>query len=314
MRLNVSHVAGGIAVSLATVLLAGCSSHSQSTSPTGSSSMIASTAELEATSGAPMSAALGGREIVDLRVGRLTRLDFNYRFQHLGPDGALVEELRWHSIIERRVIGTTVIDGRTYVLQAETYQRDGEEPESIATRPWRQDRSGLYYYLPPSTRTAAPTLAFGDADQPGLAADLASIWRASASLSTEARAILARQLGTLSLARPSGGALADEYTLLRYPLHPGQTWDGYPNSHFTVESVGNVALPIGRTRAARIDVELPDFFDGDDFATTWWGAPGEVKATDHLTHESDGPGGVHRYIQDSESVLKEYVPGTGELP
>ena len=79
----------------------------------------------------------------------------------------------------------------------------------------------------------------------------------------------------------------NEITLLRYPLHPGATWDGRVGFNvWTVEAPDQLSLPAGRFRAYRLDIDLPEFFGPGDRYTIWFGAPGEVAHSGHFIEDA----------------------------
>jgi hypothetical protein len=338
MRPQHSTVLG--AVVLASLVVMGCS-HKQSTpswSPTAAA--VATEVTTDATLEEPTSLAAVG-ELVDLRPGRESRLDRVFRIQDVLPDGSLVTAFEIHSIVVSRITGTETHAGRTYFVEDRTVQEDGGPVLPYTHSPFRQDRSGLYFFQPEETRDARPTIETGDADQPGLAsnfpADLTAAWVATAGRPEAWRATLARRLQTVALVRalaagapsrasfagtsggvatlagPPGGALADEVTLLRYPLHPGATWDGLVGFNvWTVEAVGNTVLPIGRTWTARLDISLPGITDDDDKITFWYGAPGEVKSKQHFLDVATDQNGepIGKFVSEDETLITSYTPGS----
>ena len=344
MRFQHSFVAVVLALA-AVVLAAGCSSRWQSTAPINpSTSSVSATSAIttDATITGPTTLAPGGL-LVDQRLGRETRVDRTFRAQQFDPSGALVSTIEVHAILRSTVTGTEEHNGRTYVVESATFEEDGGPPQASNPPPTRQDRSGYFFYQPETPRGTRSSLEFGDADQPGLSADLGGVWvRAKAAgWSSAARAVLARQLQTMSLARslagapggaptlasastaggvttlagPPGGSLSDEVTYLRYPLHPHATWEGLPGFNvWTVEAVGPTPLPIGSTRTARLNIDLPQIFTSEDRATYWYGAPGAVKWIVHVEDEATDQNGdpIGTIVSDEDAVITEYTPGTGD--
>ena len=189
MRPHASLVAGALV--LASVVVQGCSSSVQPTSPASTNtSLVTSTLATDAALVEPTTLAPGGL-LVDLGLGRETRLERVFRARTLAPDGSLLDEIEVHAIVESRLTGTEVHDGRTYVTELVTIAENGGPPEQGFAPPLRQDRSGLFFYQPAVPRGARPTLDAGDAAKAGIAGGLGK----SSDKLTEFYLDLARQAG-----------------------------------------------------------------------------------------------------------------------
>lgn len=220
-----------------------------------------------------------GNGFVDLGFNRLTRVAGVFRARTIltGQQPGPWLELPFST--ERLVVGvqTPVGGGPTYRHERVRHLEDTGPTTTFDL--WRQDRSGLYLYQPDlSARTARPgPLALARAAS---APEFARAWDDVAAK----RAAL--------LAGPPGGPTALEITFLRYPLHKGASWEGRPGFNlWTVEDLEWLATPAGRFRAARLRIELPEFFGPLDRALTWWDAPGEVKRQFHLFGTAVDAGG-----------------------
>lgn len=320
---RVLSIAAGLVAGV--ILITGCSTQTQSTAP--AASRTAASVSTDATLDDPTSLAAIG-ELVDLRPGRVTQLDRVFRIWDVLPDGSLGPVLEIPTEVESRITGTEVHDGRTYKVEETIITEFGQEyPNTLLLR---QDRSGLYFFQPEEARDAQPSIALGENDAPSLPPDLAAAWAMTADRPQAWRAALARTLtkvalvraiaagslaGTTTLAGPPGGPLSDEVTLLRYPLRPGATWDGLVGFNvWTVEAVGTTVLPVGRMWTARLDIDLPGIFDGNDKVTYWYGAPGEVKhlqfIRDVATDENGEP--IGEFVTEDEALITSYEPGTDD--
>lgn len=218
--------------------------------------------------------AANGRVVVDLGFNRLTRVVGVFRARTTPAGQAPGPWVEAPFATERLIVGvqTPVGGGPTYRQERVRHLEDSGPSTTYDL--WRQDRSGLYLHQPDlSARTARPMPLAIARSARGAMAGTAFV-RAWDAIATKRAALLAG---------PPGGPTALEITFLRYPLRKGASWEGRPGFNvWTVEDFDWLATPAGRFRAARLRIELPQFFGPRDRALTWWDAPGEVKREFHL--------------------------------
>lgn len=109
----------------------------------------------------------------------------------------------------------------------------------------------------------------------------------------------------LTVVRHRGKALDPPYDLIRPRAKPGDAWPValplFPKNRFTATLSGpeEVAVPAGRFRAVRVDLE-----NGNGVGWSAWYAPGVG-----LVRSGGGGGGAEPVIE-----LKSVTPSTGTLP
>ena len=268
--------------------------------PSGVALPTAAGLAASATAAAPAALALpGGPEqslFVDLAVGRGARLETSFRTRIIPTGGLPGEWTTFAGERSRTVTGEIQIAGVPYRIERNSHVQDGTTYEFEDA--WRQDRSGLYLYDIPGGAAGAsealqePALAL-PADQQVHAA----AWRAAARAIAVRReavrtAMLQRGGGFEPRAARAGGPGESEITFLRYPLHPGASWEGRIGFNvWTVEAREALLTPAGRFPVARLRIELPGIFGPNDRAITWWGAPGEVAHAYRFEAEATDEGG-----------------------
>jgi len=199
------------------------------------------------------------------------------------------------STIDVDLVGTGERFGREYVVQRETRHINGFE--LVLEFLYRQDKGGLYNADPepgvpalapdagveraverltPSTPRAAERLAYQQA--------LRRVWGLRERI--ERVALVGRaSLGSAVNSRP--GPLDGEIALLRYPLHPGSTWNVRedPLVVYLVEANERVTLPAGDFSAYRIRIDWPGVFGPNDLVHVWYGRDGFLKLQVHVEGE-----------------------------
>jgi hypothetical protein len=206
----------------------------------------------------------------------------------------------FHQDISRELIGTEALFGRTYVVMREDVVETGpgESSSGSSWTRYRQDASGLYEadvsaLQPPgsepvlsSVRTAS---ASGRREFPGsLASRMTAVelqaYRAAWDRIQDRIAAIRRGLGQEVVIR-ADGLMPNEITRLRYPLHPGATWDirTDPDLTFTsiAEAVEPLNLPVGNLTAWRIRIWITGLSDQDS-VHLWIGRSGQLQFTYHL--------------------------------
>jgi hypothetical protein len=215
------------------------------------------------------------------------------------------------STMDVDLVGTAERFGREYVVQRETYHVLSQD-FSIDFL-YRQDRGGLYNADPgpgatafvrdagvervverltPSTSRMAERLAYQQA--------LRRVWEMRERI--EHGALVGRMpVGSAVEDRP--GPLTGEIALLRYPLHPGSTWNVRedPLVVYLVEANERVALPAGDFSAYRIRIDWPDVFGPNDRALVWYGRDGLLKLQVHVEGQAvDADGNVYGKVVSDE--------------
>jgi len=265
--------------------------------------------------------------VVDLRDGRVTEVENRFSVTFISPSEPPIPPFSVVETIRYTVEGTQDIDGVRYVLEQEMLE-GGPGLESL----FRQDRSGLYLWqedaswplrdelaaaregrIEDAVEAVISVAAKGDA---GRAAALEAAW---AGIRARRQAVAASlglaAAGDLPIVQgggPPGGAGTHEITMLRYPLRPGATWDGRVGFNiWTVEALETVLTPAGRLKAARLNIDLPDFFGPDDRYVTWWGAPGELKREFTSVGTATDPNGneIGTFSAVESRTLTVYEPG-----
>ncbi|MEO6461809.1 MAG: hypothetical protein ABIP29_01920 [Candidatus Eisenbacteria bacterium] len=219
------------------------------------------------------------RGFVDLGFNRLTRVTGAFRARTILTGQQPGPWVEGTFSTERLVVGVQTPLGGGPTYRHERVRHLENSGPSTTYDLWRQDRSGLYLYQADvSARTVrAMPLALARST-PGAA--FAGAWDA----------VLAKRAALT--AGPPGGPTALEITFLRYPLHKGASWEGRPGFNvWTFEDFERLDTPGGHFRAARLRIELPEFFGPRDRALTWWDAPGEVKREYHLFGTAVDAGG-----------------------
>ena len=223
--------------------------------------------------------------------------------------GATLSETTVHDDYLRAIDGTEDRFGHTYTIQREllTETIEGTSDESTTWIRYRQDGDGLYEAdvantTPPGGETPA-LLASGGATSHAALTDrlVRSVPEASRAAyraaweRLHARVELIRQAARgwsatrgPSTARASTStrvevADANELTRLRYPLHPGQTWQIRPDPLFTseVEAAEALAVPAGHFPTSRIRIESI-LFGPHDQVHLWMSRSGQIALAYHL--------------------------------
>ena len=305
-----------VPVALLAFVVSGCASGSAPTAPGSASSLRdAAVAPPEiAAAGVPGPSERG--RFVDLQVGRVARQSGTFRARTIPTGGDPGEWIEVASERTRTVEEEVWIAGVPYRVEHDVLVEKGSEPFARDAL-WRQDRSGLYLLDDPGDVAAPPAPAALPAlVLPVGSADHATAWQAAFQAVAARRAVLLAAVtarGEAPIhARVGGGPGADEITFLRYPLHPGASWEGRIGFNvWTVEAREVRATPAGRFPTARLRIELPAFFGPDDSAVTWWGAPGEVAHRYRLWADAvDANGQVIGRVETIDEVeLVDYVPG-----
>ena len=196
------------------------------------------------------------------------------------------------STMDVDLVGTAERFGREYVVQREDLSRSltrllDRFSLSPGSRRTLQRRSRAWGYgirarcrvervverLTPSTSRMAERLAYQQA--------LRRVWEMRERI--EHVALVGRMpVGSAVEDRP--GPLTGEIALLRYPLHPGSTWNVRedPLVVYLVEANERVALPAGDFSAYRIRIDWPDVFGPNDRALVWYGRDGLLKLQVHV--------------------------------
>ena len=236
-----------------------------------------------------------------------------------------------HSIVDRALIGTETLFGRSYVVEEERTTQDTRPNEifRLWTR-YREDRSGLYYAdvcacdppnlaratgdaptieaLPSASETLPSSIDLGLRVRPE---DRDAFERAIASHRTRldlARRALALASGRLSdTAERPGGVGDNEVELLHYPIVPGASWTLRADFGlaWTVEGPELLTIPAGKFPAYRIRVT----FDGmgpNDKVLIWYGRSGRLRYALHVrsvaTDENGNP--IGEVVSDESEVLQ----------
>lgn len=306
------------------LLLAGCGRHSSILAP-GSDGDGGAAAAIEASrvsgdgpAGQPATPDAKDHGFYPLQVGNHWHYANVFRMDTDG-DGLPPEVSRSTTDVE--LIGTRELLGREYFVQEERFLEEGGTDPIRSRYLYRQDRSGLYEAdapggTAPGLSTSAP------------AAYAALLARASdyvrrtiaeparrAAYEAALRQALAR-LGETRHASPAatgprhdrrdGGPQENEITILRYPLHRGQSWTIRTDPFFSarVERKKVFRLPAGRFNGFRIAV-TSELFGPYDRVVEWYGHAGFLGLRAHLEIEGTDPNGQpeERMIIEQEQTL-----------
>lgn len=214
---------------------------------------------------------------------------------------------------ELRLVCCQDVGGRSYVAQRGTYKSGGRTLWTL----FRQDRAGLYELWSSVGKPlcdSAPAFTASDNSSEFRAVD-AGEWQRKIDGIHGSRARDAIRLaspilesrverlaasvgfgGAMSARRgPPGAPMDNEATRLRYPLHPGASWDVRPPRLLplfaTVEGVDAVRLPTGRAAAYRI--RYTDAVPGSDAVVrVWYGRSGYLGMVGHSSYTIPGLDGA----------------------
>jgi hypothetical protein len=231
-----------------------------------------------------------------LELGNRWHYVYTYSTQFLPADGSRPEPpIVGSTTTELRLVCIEGVDGRSYVAQRGTYKSGTRAYWTL----FRQDRTGLYELqrrsLSAPTCDAAPLPAASDGAWEFRAVDQATwgrridgvhgtlardaIRRASPILEARLEGIAASLGfgGPAAARRGAVGPVDHEATRLRYPLHPGSTWEVYappfPSLTASVEGVDLIRLPDRREPAYRIRY-VSDAIDPGATVHVWYGRSG----------------------------------------
>ena len=261
--------------------------------------------------GVPLAAPLAVKEVglVDLDLGRITEVSgvARVRTRAVGEPFGPYDETPLS--FQRTITGeaTPVAGGPTYRTEA-LVDLTNAGAGVIATDLWRQDRSGLFLWQKDLSGGALRAAARKAIARAGGGARAAQMERAFAEIEQK-RAAVRGSAGPTTNGRP--GPLASEITFLRYPLHPNASWDGRPGFNvWYFDGWEEVETPSGVFRAARLHIDVPGQLGPDDFARTWWAAPGETRRHFHFIAEMrDENGQPTGYLEADETLLLNlYAP------
>ena len=230
-----------------------------------------------------------------LETGTTWHVAGEFTFTLKNTSGAVL----WRSVIHqddvRTITGAEERLGRTYAIleQHRTYVADANPPVEITWwYRYRQDGSGLYQLsisgaIPPDglreagAATAQPDrVALPDGLLATVPLEQQDAYRAAWGR-LERRAASAGS----SAAPGSGGAYEGEATVLRYPMHPGQTWTNRNPDDVvteTVEAVEQLDVAAGPFTSQRIRLENSDFESPNDRLTIWVSRSGELRRAFHI--------------------------------
>ncbi|HEY2954561.1 MAG TPA: hypothetical protein VGK89_04880 [Candidatus Eisenbacteria bacterium] len=300
--------------------LAGCGASQKPLSPVSKTLAPQPLAGSTERPGAAISAPEGVRGYFPLELGNRWQYARTFRLQVIETGRPPSPTLEYHARIDGEMSCSETRGGRDYTVEHRVERPSGGSEIHSWIR-FRQDRSGLY----------EADLAIGepacDAAGPGAegkhsyaaAAALDGVWDRALRSVSEARrpAFLAarnrlQERLALMEARVPGrggpsGPAAGELTRLRYPLHPGQSWNIREAPYVyaaEVEGRNVLDLPAGRLPAFRIRYSA-DFFGPKDFVRVWYGRSGLLRVAAHAegvaTDQNGNPIGV--VISDEDQVL-----------
>jgi hypothetical protein len=219
------------------------------------------------------------------------------------PDAGDPEQpMTVEATIESEVTGTEELLGRTYWVQENRWNEEGNEFVNWAR--FRQDRRGLYeanisISQPPASE--APASAYGGRRAVRVAGagkamleraqSLHPAYRKAFEDMLERRWVLHAAVRTMQsgpgIAAPPGGVETGELTRLQYPLHRGAHWtiNADPLFEATVGGREKIELPIGRRVATRIRIDSATF-GPNDRAYFWYDRCGELMLQVHFEAEA----------------------------
>lgn len=239
----------------------------------------------------------GGQGFFPLAIGNVWDYDRTFDYVMFDNDGNIADMQSLNEEVIYEIIGVEQRFGREYVLNQQRYVR--ETGDLLWWNRYRQDRSGLYAADIGLGEPPAFSLVAAARMQPAqntllmpqimpmrsmaMAPDQLQAWEAAWQRLVEKRMAIAAALGAAQFG-PPGGALSNELTVLRYPLHPGRHWLNR-NTLFVVESEveGNdvLDLPAGRFPAWRVRLTNEAFGDNDS-ALFWYSRSGILKESVHI--------------------------------
>ncbi len=287
---------------------------------------------------APGSKAVGGSDsdqhsFYPLELGARWRYTRHYRSWFTPTDGSDIQVLSdFTSTIERTLVCAEQVSGRSYTV--EQVVEEWESGSRITWNRFRQDQSGLYrWQVSPNSpascaaplparivqgdcgplsipHAAAMTLERLYPDRVRSAALHDAVMRfnswVGASLELggrEGEGHVTRGAGGQG---PPGGGLDQEAPILRYPLHPSESWVVTPGLTRVVEAAEVVSLPAGRFTAWRIREEYGEG-SANGPVHVWYGRAGFLQLLGHsewLLADTEG-----KPIGTMESNFSEILDG-----
>lgn len=252
-----------------------------------------------------------------LDIGNHWSFDRSITTQTIPNEGQPGDPYLGESTMDVDLVGTAERFGRQYVVQRETHHVLSTEFSLDFL--YRQDRGGLYNADPePSATTSAPDPVVERvverltpntsrmAERLAYQQALRRVWEMRERIERVARVgrmpVVGRtSVGSSAEARP--GPLDGEIALLRYPLHPGSTWNVRedPLVVYLVEANERVALRAGDFTAYRIRIDWPGVFGPNDQALVWYGRDGLLKLQVHVEGQAvDADGNVYGKVVSDE--------------
>jgi hypothetical protein len=265
-----------------------------------------------------------GAGFLPLDNGNMWTYERTFDFVVIDDDGNVIETGAGTEDVVHEIIGTEERFGREYVLNQQTFVRDGGEDLHWWDR-YRQDRSGLYRANiglgePPASRATAEgrsnamrtflvmPKALSQMRAAGLEPNTLRAYEAAWDRLLKKRQIVEEMLRGASPAGPPGGELFGESTTLRYPLHPGHTWVNRTDPFLVeseVEAMEVVDLPAGRFAGWRVRLEN-SLLDPDDSVLFWYSRSGLLGEYIHVQSVATDLGGnpIGTIISDETMYLQ----------
>ena len=266
----------------------------------------------------------GRAGFLPLEVGNLWTYERTFDFVVVDDDGNVIQTGSSREDVLHEIIGTEERFGREYVLNQQTFVRDGGEDLHWWDR-YRQDRSGLYRANiglgePPASRAAAegrsnamrtfllmpkalPQMRATDLDP-----NTQRAYEAAWGRLLEKRRIVEEMLRGALRSGPPGGALSGESTRLRYPMQPGRTWVNRADPFLVeseVEAMEVLALPAGRIAGWRVRLEN-SALGPNDSVLFWYSRSGLLGDYIHVESVATDIGGnpIGTVISDETMYLQ----------
>jgi hypothetical protein len=310
-----------VVLSLPIAVFAGCSSDPNAP---GSAALTAPDVDLEP---AARPGSTSGSGWYPLTLGSLWNYDHRFSVQVTPTGGVPGTEFVDQSQVIHDLIVTEDLFGRTYVVELQRTEVEGQTPVLEFVR-YRQDRAGLYEADVPmndppgnasgvvereSARGARAWTKLATTISGG--SQLAAYRNAYEQIAARRAVVNALVSGSLeTYARPGGGGvLPGETQRLKYSLKPGAAWTLRADPLITsvCEAREELTLPAGTKRGYRVRLQSA-FFGPQDRIYFWYSTEGLLQFSGHFEGEATDEQGnvIGTVVGEDRKVLTSVKLGT----